>query len=160
MTDGIAMILSDPVQLKAVATIVDLILKLAIALLGFYFAHSLSRQVALRVSERRLGAYSVLWAITGVASPTRLKEGGAGALKSTERQQLHDELARWYYSEGNGLLLANGTRTMFFMVKDNLVRTPEELEPRSFRTEVLHVGVNTLRLFAGRELFSNQGNRT
>lgn len=142
MIDYIAALSSDPEQLKAVTAIMDLILKLAIALLGFYFAHSLSRQVALRVSERRLGAYSALWAITGAASPTRLKEGGANPLKSAERQRLHDELAVWYYSEGNGMLLADGTRTMFLKVKDNLVRAPEELEPKSFSTEVLHAGVD------------------
>jgi hypothetical protein len=150
MTDDFATILSDPVQLNAATTIVDLILKLAIALLGFYFAYSLSRQVALRVSERRLGAYSALWALTGVASPTRLREGGAGPLKATERQRLHDELAMWYYSEGNGMLLANGTRTMFLKVKDNLVRAPKELEPRSFSTEVLHAGVDEREAIRGK----------
>jgi hypothetical protein len=140
MTDDIATILLDTELLNAATAIVDLILKLAIALVGIYFAHSLSRQIALRVSERRLGAYAALWAITGVASPERLKKEGAGPLKSLERQRLHDELAMWYYSEGNGMLLANGTRTMFLKVKDNLVREPKDLEPSSFSKEVLETG--------------------
>jgi hypothetical protein len=150
MSDYIATILANPDQLEAAAKIVDLILKLAIALLGFYFAHSLSRQVALRVSERRLGAYSALWQITGVASPARLKEGGAGPLNSRERQLLHDKLAMWYYSEGNGMLLANGTRTMFLKVKDNLVRAPNELEPTSFSTEVLKAGLDQSEVIRGK----------
>ena len=79
MLDDSVRNLSDLELLKAVATIVDLVLKLAIALLGFYFAHSLGRQIAIRVSEKRLGAYSSLWSITGAASPVRmhLEEGGA-----------------------------------------------------------------------------------
>jgi hypothetical protein len=55
----------------------------------------------------------------------------------------------WYYSEGNGMLLANGTRTMFLKVKDNLVRAPEELEPRSFRTEVLNAEVDKREAIRG-----------
>ena len=159
MIEEIARILSDPEQLKAAATImdlilklVDLILKLLIALLGFYFAHSLSRQVALRVSERRLGAYSALWELTGVASPTRIDfeeenlglrtvtHGRTGPLNRAERLQLHDDLAMWYYTEGNGMLLPDQTRKMFLNVKDNLVRDPNELQPESLAKEVIFAG--------------------
>ena len=39
------------------------------------------------------------------------------------------------------MLLAHRTRKMFLKVKDNLVRAPKELEPKSFSTEVLAAGV-------------------
>ncbi len=104
----------------------DLILKVLIALVGLYLAHSLGRQVALRVTEKRLAAYAKLWALTGMASPVRLLyEGAGGGLNRQERLDLHDKLANWYYADGNGMLLANGTRTMFLSAKDNLVFDPD-----------------------------------
>jgi len=118
----------------------DHFVELLIAVIGFYFAHSLSRQVVVRVSEKRLGAYAALWDLTRVASPTRLRGDGAGPLTPAERTELHDQLLGWYYNKGNGMLLADGTRTMFLKVKDNLYKPPEELEPKSFREEVRQAG--------------------
>ncbi len=118
---------------KIVVDIIDLILKLIIALVGFYLAHSLSRQIRLRISEKRLSAYASLWSITGRASPARLHKGGAGPLNKDERITLQEELAVWYYSNGNGLLLADSTRTMFLKIKDNLTFPNEEVKPKHFR---------------------------
>lgn len=125
--------IADAVQPVAAIEMFDLMLKLLIALVGFYLAHSLGRQVALRVSEKRLSAYATLWELTGLASPVRLQKGAAGPLTKKERLALHDDLSRWYYTDGKGMLLAHGTRTMFLMAKDNLVFDPEGLKRTDFK---------------------------
>jgi len=129
-------IFSDPEMVKTNLAIADLILKLLIALIGFYLAHSLSRQVSLRVSEKRLSAYAALWSITGRASPSRLHKGGAGPLKLEERITLQEELSVWYYTNGNGMLLADSTRTMFLKIKDNLTFPIEKVKPDKFSSEL------------------------
>ncbi len=136
MIEQFTNIISDPKMAKIVIDIGDLILKIVIALVGFYLAHSLSRQISLRVSEKRLSAYASLWSITGRASPARLHKGGAGPLKKEERFTLQEELSAWYYANGNGLLLADSTRTMFLKVKDNLTFPIEKVKPSTFSDEL------------------------
>ncbi len=128
--------ISDPDRVKAVASVVDLSLKLILGIIGLYLAHSIGRHVALRISEKRLAAYSALWQATKIASPTRLRGYGKSPLTPTERESLHDELQKWYYESGNGMLLTKATRTMFLKVKDNLILPPEKLEPPGFASEV------------------------
>ena len=137
MTEELSNVLKNPEQLKAVTQYLNLILKVVIAGVGFYFANSLRRQVRLRLIEKQLSAYSELWAITGVASPMRDEEGGAGPLTMKERQSLHREMSRWYYSNGNGMLLAERTRIMLLHTKKNLVCVPEKLKPKCFSKAVI-----------------------
>lgn len=136
MTEQIAIILSDTKMVESILASGDLILKLLIAIIGFYLAHSLSRQISLRVSEKRLSAYAALWEITGRASPARLHEGGAGPLTLKERITLYEELSAWYYIHGNGMLLADSTRTMFLKIKDNLTFPVENVTPAMFSSEL------------------------
>ena len=136
MADLLSFLSEDPSRLKALTSAVDVVLKLILAFIGFYLAHSISRHVSLRVSEKRLEAYATLWAATQGGSPTRLEDGGEGPLTSQERMDIHSKLMNWYYEGGNGLLLAGGTRTMYLTAMHNLIRPVTLLQPKSFRAEV------------------------
>jgi hypothetical protein len=151
MPEWLSELINDPARAKLIASCVDLILKLFFGIIGLYFAHSLGRHVALKISEKRLQAYSRLWAVTRDASPTRLKDGGEGPLNSQERKALHESMQNWYYECGNGMLLAKGTRTMFLKVKDNLVLPAKDLEPESFSVKVQKAKENEVNDVRGRQ---------
>ena len=134
--DFLANLATDTVRLESLTKIADVFFTLILGAIGLYLAHSIKRQIDLRVSERRLLAYSKLWAATEKASPVRLKSHPKDPLSDKERAEMHKSLTSWYYADGNGMLLAGGTRTMFLEVKDNLIRPVCELKPDSFRDEV------------------------
>ena len=150
MPDCLTDLINDPNRVKAITSFVDLFLKLILGIIGLYLAHSIGRHVALRISEKRLQAYSALWEVTKDASPTRLEDGGEGPLSYGERKALHDKLQTWYYESGNGMLLAKGTRKMFLTVKDNLVLPASKLNPESFSTEVEKAKENEVDTIRGK----------
>ncbi len=110
MLDCLIDLVNDPNRVKAITSFVDFFLKLVLGIIGLYLAHSIGRHIALRISEKRLKAYSALWAVTKDASPTRLIDNGEGPLTSEQRKALHDKLQNWYYESGNGMILAESTR--------------------------------------------------
>lgn len=101
--------------------IFDLIVKSILTIIGLYLVHSYRRQVALRVAERRLGAYAAIWSKMGIATPVRIARWNASPLTAAERMQLFNAFTQWYYDSGNGMLLAGGTRAIYLAAKDNLV---------------------------------------
>ena len=64
----------DPV--KSIIEIFDVVMKALLAVIGYYLVHSINRNIALRVSEKRLDAFSSLWESTRNASPDHLGVGG------------------------------------------------------------------------------------
>jgi hypothetical protein len=97
---------------------------------GLWLAYNYNRQMALKLSETRLEAYSRLWVITGIAAPTRLDGwGDEGILRPDERRNLWAAMTDWYYAKGGGMLLTRDTKEVYLNVKHNLVCVSSELRP-------------------------------
>lgn len=103
---------------------------LVVTAVGLWFAYNYSRQMALKLSETRLEAYSRLWEISGVAAPTRLDGwGDDGYLLLNERRELWAAMTDWYYAKGGGMLLAATTKDVYLNVKHNLTCESSDLRP-------------------------------
>jgi hypothetical protein len=100
---------------------------LVLGIAGFLAARSITKERELRIAERRLVAYERLWALMRPASPNDepLDESG--------RRRLEKDLADWYYSNGDGMLLAQGSRSMYLKAKDNLIFPVERIVPKESR---------------------------
>jgi len=110
-------------ELIAAATVV-------VTAAGLWFAYSYNRQMALKLSETRLEAYSRLWEVSGVAAPTRLDGWGVdGCLDIEERRALWAAMTDWYYADGGGMLLTATTKDVYLNVKHNLICDWEGLRP-------------------------------
>ena len=93
----------------------------AIALIGVYFAHSLRRQLALKVAEQRLESYRKLWELMEVARPMRTEAAdGSGPLTREEAHELYRAMPHWYFGSGDGMLLTSKTREFYLKAKANL----------------------------------------
>jgi len=83
-----------------------------LTLAGLYFGNSLRlktrAEVNANVAEKRFAAYAALWAQTKIASPMR-----GTPLTPAERSHLYEKLTDWYYDDGNGMLLTEGTRNIY-----------------------------------------------
>lgn len=101
----------------------------ALGVAGLYLANNYRRRVQVELASARRESYSGLWEITGLAAPTRLRSGGEGVLSSEERDRLYQGLTDWYYSAGNGMLLAKNTRAIYLSAKHNLNCSDELLQP-------------------------------
>ena len=123
---------ADPSMLD----IADLILKIAIGIAGLYLAHSIGRQIKLRIAERRLEAYADLWAKMAVATPVRLASWIASPLTEADRERLFRSFTAWYYKNGNGMLLGGSTRALYLRVKDNLVCDLKYYKPERIRMKL------------------------
>jgi hypothetical protein len=98
---------------------------------GLWLAHSYRRQVGLKLVERRIDAYVRLWAVLAPASP-----GRTAPLDQAERQRLHDEMNRWYFDEGNGILMSTPARNLWVAVSDNLTCPVASIKPPSLAAEL------------------------
>jgi hypothetical protein len=117
--------------------IINVVLTTALAVAGFYLAHSYRRQLRLRVAEHRLAAYRSLWSKMTFATPVRLAKWIARPLTPEERLKLFQEFTAWYYENGNGMFLGDSTRCLYLRIKDNLVCPIEQYEPESIRKKLL-----------------------
>ena len=103
---------------------------LLLTAVGLWFAHNYRRQLALKLSETRLKAYSCLWEISGVAAPTRLDGwGDDGYLQLNDRRNLWAAMTDWYYRNGGGMLLTATTKAVYLNVKHNLICESLGLRP-------------------------------
>jgi hypothetical protein len=129
-------------ELIAAATVV-------VTAAGLWFAYSYSRQMALKLSETRLEAYSRLWEISGVAAPTRLDGwGDDGYLLLEERRALWAAMTDWYYAKGGGMLMTAATKDVYLNVKHNLICKSSDRRPAGLADRINE----GLRLPTGHEL--------
>ena len=94
-----------------------------LGVVGLVVARNIRRDVQLRVTERRLIAYERLWALMRVVSPYNPPPD------SVTRSKLHEAFTDWYYAHGDGMLLEQGSRSVYLAAKDNLVRPLSALTP-------------------------------
>jgi hypothetical protein len=101
-----------------------------VTVVGLWLAYNYNRQMALKLSETRLEAYSRLWEITGIAAPTRMDGwGDDGCLRLDERRELWAAMTDWYYAKGGGMLLTAITKDVYLNVKHNLICESSDLRP-------------------------------
>jgi hypothetical protein len=130
-------------QVAGAADWASVAVALALGVAGFVAARSISKDRELRIAERRLAAYERLWALMRPASPFD------GPLDQAGRWRLEKKLADWYYSNGDGMLLADSSRSMYLKTKDNLISSVEALVPEESRRR--------LQRLAGEELDREHG---
>ena len=118
-----------------VADWVNIVVTAILTIAGLYFVHSLRRQVQTKVADKRVEAYSALWEKTAVASPMATLTGG-GALAPEQRRTLFESLTEWYYTGGNGMLIAGATRSIYLTAKKNLVCDAAKIIPRSLAERI------------------------
>lgn len=116
-----------------IVKILDVFFTALVGIAGLYLAHSYRRQQALRVGEKRLGAYQALWDRMEDATPVRQTKWKAEPLTKRERKKLFDDFTDWYYENGNGLFMGDNTRAIYLTAKDNLICDLRYYEPPSIR---------------------------
>jgi hypothetical protein len=100
---------------------------------GLYFANSVRRRTRAdldhAVTEKRFAAYGAMW--------TEMEEAAAMSRgQDFDREALFDKLTRWYYQDGNGMLLTPDARSIYLTAKNNLVCPPEEFLPARARAAI------------------------
>jgi hypothetical protein len=125
-----------------------------LGLAGLYFANSLKRRARQdldrEVAEKRFEAYGSMWTYMIEASPMNAVELAeafhAGSLadagyahgdaRKIDRDQLFKDLTKWYYQDGNGMLLSRDARNIYLTAKANLVCAPDKFLPARARVAV------------------------
>ena len=106
---------------QAIATVIA-------ALVGGFVSYFLLAQQRAKIHEKRLDAYARLWELT---EEFRLN---GPPIDSQRRQQLANELTKWYFQPGGGMLLTGRTLAMFIKVRANLTCDPPVFAPSSWKT--------------------------
>lgn len=114
----------------------ELVATVGLGVVGLYLVHSIRRQIAVRVAEKRFDAYAALWQELEVASPLR-RLTDDGPITAVERHTLYEHLTHWYYKKGNGMLLSEAARNIYLRAKENLVCDVGDLKPESLRAAAL-----------------------
>ena len=93
----------------------------AVAVIGLYLAHSFARQQRLTIAEQRVNGYRKLWGHMFVARPSRVEPPeNTNPLTPDEAAELHGEMTKWYFQDGQGMLLRHDTRKMYLAAKRRL----------------------------------------
>lgn len=118
-----------------------------LGLAGLYFANSLKRRARQdldrEVADKRFVAYGSMWTYMIQASPMNAVElaeaSHAGSLadggdaqddgRKIDRGKLFNDLTKWYYRAGHGMLLSQDARNIYLTAKANLVCAPDKFLP-------------------------------
>jgi hypothetical protein len=104
--------------------ILEIILPLGLGAAGLFLAHSVRRQLQVKVADARVHAYTALWEAMKLAAPDRAKP-----MSAAERCVLYGTMTDWYFNGGHGMLMPNGTGRLFEAATRNLVRCFHEVVP-------------------------------
>jgi hypothetical protein len=113
---------------QSVTAVASIAVTVILGLLTIFLVNGFRRQLAIRTAEKRISAYGALWEATFPARPSRWKHEGE-VLDSKERRALWDVMSKWYFDAGNGMLMTQDTRSLYFAVKDNLIADLDTVEP-------------------------------
>ena len=104
---------------------------------GFWVANSIKRrrrtELEVEAVSRRWDGYAQFFRATKPATPIRNVRGGEEILSEAARKDLHDDLSRWWFEDGGGMVLGEPSRSIYFIAKQNLVCPNETLTPPSAR---------------------------
>lgn len=115
--------------------ILQILATLIVGGVGAYFSYNYRIQTRLKVLELRIDAYRKLFAITEIASPTRLGRGAQ--LSEQETKKLGFDIYSWYYENGHRLLMPNLTRRHLQWLQRTLQGEPvEDVTPDPLLREV------------------------
>lgn len=133
------MTIDVPFELGTAADFLGVGVTALLGIAGMYLAHSVRRrteaEIAAKVSDRRLDAYASLWTVMKDASPMR-DVTNERPLRPRDRKRLFDALNRWYYENGNGMVLSEVSRNVFLTAEVNLICEVERLRPSSLQERV------------------------
>ena len=107
--------------------VLQILVTLIIGGIGAYFSYNYRIQTRLKVLELRIEAYRELFAVTEIASPTRLGRGAQ--LSEQDAKKLGKDIYSWYYENGHGLLMPNRTRQHLQWLQRTLQGEPVEEVP-------------------------------
>ena len=110
--------------LTVAVSLLGVLFTLAVGLLGV----SLRRQQKLRVAERRMAAYTSLWAEFRPAAM-----GSDLAFDRSSRTKVAAAMTTWYYTDGAGMFMPDECRNMFVLVRHNLTADKDKMRPRSLK---------------------------
>jgi hypothetical protein len=119
----------------SVGDVVGGVATLVVGIATIFFAYGYRRQLKLRTADRRINAYADLWSALYVARPTRQEVKGE-VLSRTERDELHEQMTKWYFTNGNGMLLTQETRQLYLTAKRNLITADDGLLPEIARVRI------------------------
>jgi hypothetical protein len=101
----------------------------ALGVAGLYLANTYRRRSKIELAQARRVSYAKQWVITALAAASRLKLSGAGTSTPRQREPMHDALSGWHYRDGNEMLPARNTGSIFMSAKPNLVYSNADLKP-------------------------------
>lgn len=116
--------------------IIDIVVKVILGLIGFYFTNNYRRQVKQKAADSRLESYAKLWTLMEPARPvqetdeTYYKPEKERAFPYNKRKLMHEQFTKWYYENGNGMFLGDSTRQMYLQAKHNLVCPDDKIKPK------------------------------
>lgn len=110
---------------------------LLLGLVGLWFANSYRRQIRIQLVERQLDAHTRLWCLTESATPNH-----RNPLSEAERSDLYAAMMKWYFTDGDGILLSARARDLFVAVRTNLVVDIEKIKPRAVAQQLATLGVD------------------
>nr|WP_042179160.1 hypothetical protein [Kibdelosporangium sp. MJ126-NF4]CEL13664.1 hypothetical protein [Kibdelosporangium sp. MJ126-NF4]CTQ99350.1 hypothetical protein [Kibdelosporangium sp. MJ126-NF4] len=108
----------------AITTWVQAAGTLLLGLVGLWFAHNYRRQIRLKLAERQVESYMRLWTLTASATPFRTTP-----LQPAELTKLYDDMGRWYFDDGDGMLASAAVRNLFVGVHTNLTCPIAAMKP-------------------------------
>lgn len=102
-----------------------------LGLVGLWFAHNYRRQIRLKLAERQVESYMRLWTLTAPATPFRTTP-----LEPAELTKLHDDMSKWYFDDGDGILTSAEARNLFVGVHTNLICPIGAMKPTVLATRL------------------------
>jgi hypothetical protein len=120
--------------------IAQFVITTVVAVIGLYLAQSLTRQQRLKIAEQRVRAYRKLWSLMFVARPSRVEPpDNEEPITPQDAAELRKEITKWYFEDGQGMLLPRDTREMYLQVKERLGRYALEDEDGEWKEAGLRV---------------------
>ncbi len=91
-------------------------------------------QVKIEILLPRIEAYKLLWALTYMVRPTRTE-----AVTDSEKNQIDEEMTKWYYNFGNGIFLSTEAGKLWRQARSSLVTDTDDVIKDKFsslRTQI------------------------
>lgn len=112
---------------------------LFLGIAGFVIAGNYRRQVKVKLSEKLSDSYMDLWSLMEV---THINRNEPTLMTRDDMSNLAIEMKRWYFRNGNGLLISNSCRVIFFVVYHNLRATRDRVQPSRLNAQLMRLSAD------------------